>query len=177
MIARVLNIPEIVFPRTFDLTTATMRDLRTSGKHIMIRSGWIDQAFCISWPCTGTWSSEFNFGPVSDGDRLYAHLRHILDEPNANRRLAMNRASGDSLHKELPRDYMNADKERFRALIEELMASPEKVAKINGLDFDFVTETHELAGAAILLNLVRETVNEEHREDFYTRITTTMFLP
>jgi hypothetical protein len=177
LICQVLNLPEIAFPHTFDLTAATMGDLRASGKHVMLRSSWADDAFNIIWPPSGTWSPDYNAGCVADGDRLYAYLREILAGPRTNIRMAMNRASGNSMWKQLPRDFMIADRPRFRALMEELMGSPDRVAKLNGLDFDFVTETHEQAGATILLNLTRGTVQEDRRQEFHDIINRTMLQP
>jgi hypothetical protein len=177
LIARVMDLPGLAFERSFDLVHATMKNMRDIGKNVMIRSRWVEERYNIGWPPVGTWTAASNFGGIDEGEKLYTYLRWLLDGPRTMMRFAMNRASGDSLIKELPRNYMLEDMDRFRRLIEEIQQKPEWLAKLQGLDFDFVTETHELAGATIHLNLSKGTVQEGKREDFHDIIARTMCLP
>jgi hypothetical protein len=168
-----LDLPQFGFEASFKLGTRTVGEMRQSGKNfIIITCNSVAETFRCggSVPQTGTWSADYHVGKVADGQRLFTHLNEVLSGDKANVSLAFNRASGDSICKQKPRDFAAADRPHFLWFIREVRANPEKLRKIAGCCFDWVTEDYEQTGCTILLNEAKGLIREDIVEEFVRRV-------
>jgi hypothetical protein len=165
LLNRYLEPPKYCFKRDCQFDQAAIGDLRALGKNFLYLDDCLPE-YCVDWGRRGTWSKEFSFGRVSEGDKLYKHLWDILCREEGPFLLSLNRASGSSLLKENPIDYMRSDRRRFLSLIEQLKRNPDKLRKVNAISFDCASEDYVQCGHAILLNATKGLVNPEKLERF-----------
>lgn len=158
-------------PKRFDLSKATMKDVRKSRKNYIISSPWVDEQYTNSDGTVGTWTGNVNFGKVIEGQKLYNYIYDLLEKRNGRFRFSLNRASGNKMRKEKPVDFMLYDRENFITLTDYLEKNPEKLAKVAGFSFDFSTYDYVQPGRTLRLNAVKGLIKPEYRDCFYNRIT------
>lgn len=142
-------------PTTTNLQTATMADMRAAGKQLIMRGEWVSDEYKMMGTDSGTWSSDYNFGPLDQGQALYDHIYDLLDTTQSRLSLDLNRASGDSLNKTAPLDYMLHDYQLHAQLVDHLANTPEHLKWCTGLTFDHVTYDEVQVPAIVELNVAK----------------------
>ena len=80
--------------------------------------------------------------------------------------LSFNRGSGDSLAKELPLDFMLADRAAFLELIDQIESNRQFLSRANFFNFDYTTYDWIQCASVIGLNLTKNLVRPESRAAF-----------
>ena len=151
-----------------------MGEMRASGKTfvLMTETEWAPVVSAFSE--YGTWNSDTNFGTADSGAALYDYLYEALDERSASDdavfKLDLNRASGSSLNKELPLDFMLGDREKFLKLIDDTVADETRLANANFFMLDFATYDYVQCANVIGLNLGKGVVEPEYAEKLQAAI-------
>jgi hypothetical protein len=92
---------------------------------------------------------------VKDAQPLDDNLRSIVFD-----------VQGEPVLKVKPLTFVLHDLPLFREFIEFLEANRARLARVNGIDFDYTTENHEMCGLIIRLNITAETVRPNAEPDF-----------
>jgi hypothetical protein len=151
-----------------NLAEVTIGELRKQRRNFIVfgDSQFVEQGYCCRVPDVGTWNAAVNFGKVADSHKLYDYLRQRLCQEQRNWVLSLNRASGSSIWKEHPLNFMLKDREHFRNLIRELKADGVKLGKVSGIAFDYATHDWEQTGQVVLLNVTKGLIIDSLRERF-----------
>jgi len=181
---KIADILETHLPRSLvflasdpiDINTATLAEMRASGKCYIVSSQWYSGVAHLDY--TGTWSREYH---QSDGvnseeaRKLYSYFRERLRDARPDERLvfATNRArDGESLPFALPFDYMMNDRPVLDDFFDWITEGGNiaSLAKVHGFDGDFVSYDAWFCARTILLNLARGSVISGHEEEFENEI-------
>lgn len=163
-----------VFTGDKDVAEMTLGEMRASEKTfvLMTETEWAPVVSAFSE--YGTWNSDTNFGTADSGAALYDYLYEALDERGASDdavfKLDLNRASGSSLNKELPLDFMLGDREKFLKLIDDTVADETRLANANFFMLDFATYDYVQCANVIGLNLGKGVVEPEYAEKLQAAI-------
>jgi hypothetical protein len=168
LIDRYLSLSEFAFPSDTPYATATMGDLWNMGKNYMVLCPWVEERYRSPVLGRGTFSPDVNFGPISDGDRLFRHVYSLLDTNPGPLVLTLGRSSGSSAKKQKPIDYMLHDRPNFLNLIDYLEQNRDKLAKVRGFWVDATTHDYILTGNIIKLNVAKGLVKSFLAAEFLT---------
>lgn len=159
---------ERVFPADTDLTDMTIGAMRATGKTFVLRT---DPSWGIensTYRMHDTWTGAANSGRTDDNTALFLHLEQELRSASDSELLLLsfNRGSGDSLAKELPLDFMLADRAAFLELIDQIESNRQFLSRANFFNFDYTTYDWIQCASVIGLNLTKNLVRPESRAAF-----------
>lgn len=156
-----------------NFSEVTIGELRTRQRNFIVLGDrqFVEGGYICVVPDVGTWNGAVNFGRVGDSQELYDYLEQQLCQDQRHLVLALNRASGSSIWKAKPVDFMMRDRGHFRDLIRRLKADRVKLGKVSGICFDYATHDWEHTGQVILLNVAKGLVINELRERFVQLVT------
>lgn len=162
-----------VFPRETDVAQMTLGEMRASGKTFVLMTEEEWSSVVSTFSAYGTWNAQTNFGTTDSGDVLYDFLSEALSSEREEDEAFMaelNRASGSSLNKELPLDFMLGDRENFLQMIDEISGDKTKLKNANFFILDFATYDYVQCANIIGLNVAKGVVSSEYAEKLSNEI-------
>ena len=159
----ILDPAQYAMDESYNLSEMTMGDIRESGKRFAIScpAEWCDYTTATAG-VAGTWQSEYNFGTVDSGKICYDMIWETMlaAEEGAHIRPSLNRATGSSIMKELPLDFMLADRDYFLDLVGKIKSDPNALAACSGFSMDFATYDYVQCGKTLELNVAKGFVKD-----------------
>jgi hypothetical protein len=166
----ILEPATYAFPSDFPMDTATMGDLRASGRCFAISSPWVEDGYSSGRVGWGTFSGDFNWGELDDGWKLYDHLRDLLKNSSGPFIVELQRASGDSPEKHAPRDFMLRDRDLFMRFMRDLQKDPVMLSKVVAVEVDCVTFDFVQSGMIMVLNAFKNCITPAKEAEFIEKI-------
>ncbi|MDR0855145.1 MAG: hypothetical protein LBN25_02120 [Christensenellaceae bacterium] len=157
--------------------TATMKELRESGKRLIISSSFYAEAVPFT-QYLGTWSGEYNFSDYIDtagARRLYDHYSFLLlneaaaDAPPIS--FSTNRArSGEAVPWRTPYDFMLNDRSELTLFYDFLERNPDVLMNVREFSGDFMTHDYFQTGRCVLLNAAKGNIDGEKQQEFVEKL-------
>jgi hypothetical protein len=166
-----LNPLTLAFSSTFPWATATMGNLRAAGRCFAINSPWVPDGYCAQGrPGIGTFDGNFNFGVLTDDYKLYNHLKDLLSNQAGLFHLDLNRASGDSLQKHAPLDFMLSDRSIFLMFLHGSQQNSVMLSRVVGVNMDCISFDFIQSGMVLLLNAFKKCIVPGKEFEFVQQI-------